>query len=76
MSSYIYIQFPRFNADFRVKMCCAADPRGRLIGLRGFITAVGDIDLATRIYLKARASRGDKFSANLRRGVRFTFYAR
>lgn len=76
MNSYIYIQFPRFNADFRVKMCCAADTRGRLIGLRGFVSEVGDIDLATRIYLKARASRGGKFTAKLRRGIRFTFYAR
>lgn len=76
MSSYIYIQFPRFNADFRVKESSDANPRGRLIGLRGFIEAVGDIGLATRIYLKARASRGDKFTAKLRRGVRFTFYAR
>lgn len=76
MSTYLYLQFPRFSADFRVKMCCATDTRGRLIGLRGFISAVGDIDLATRIYLKARASRGDKFTAKLRRGIRFTFYAR
>ena len=76
MSNYIYIQFPRFNTDFRVKQTSAADTRGRLIGLKGFITAVGDIDLATRIYLKARASRGEKFTAKLRRGIRFTFYAR
>lgn len=76
MYNYIYLQFPRFNSDFRVKQTSAADPRGRLIGLRGFVTAVGDIDLATRIYQKARASRGDKFTAKLRRGVRFTFYAR
>lgn len=76
MNNYLYLQFPRFNADFRVKQTSAADTRGRLIGLQGFVSAVGDIDLATRIYLKARASRGDKFTAKLRRGVRFTFYAR
>lgn len=76
MYNYLYLQFPRFNSDFRVKMCSAADTRGRLVGLHGFVTAVGDIDLATRIYLKARASRGDKFTAKLRRGVSFTFYAR
>lgn len=76
MNNYLYLQFPRFNTDFRVKQTSAADTRGRLIGLRGFITAVGDFDLATRIYLKARASRGGKFTAKLRRGIRFTFYAR
>ena len=76
MYNYIYLQFPRFNADFRVKQTSAADTRGRLIGLRGFVTAVGDINLAIRIYRKARTSRGDKFTARLRRGIRFTFYAR
>lgn len=76
MSTNLYLQFPRFNADFRVKQTSAADTRGRLIGLRGFISAVGVIDQATRIYLKARASRGAKFTAKLQRGIRFTFYAR
>lgn len=76
MYNYLYVQLARFNADFRVKQTSAADTRGRLIGLKGFVDAVGDIDLATRIYLKARASKGDKFTAKLRRGIRFTFYAR
>lgn len=69
-------QFPGFNRDFRVKCTSAADTRGRLIGLYGFVSIVGDIDLATRIYQRARNSRGDKFQAKLRRGVCFNFYAR
>lgn len=72
----IYSQFPGFNLHFRVKLTSANDRPGRLIGLRGFVAAVGDIDLATRIYIAAFNSRGDKFQRRLRRGICFTFYAR
>lgn len=72
----IYRQFQGFNMHFRVKLTTTQDTRGRLIGLRGFINAVGDIELASRIYLAAYNSRGDKFQRRLRRGICFTFYAR
>lgn len=72
----LYSQFPGFNMHFRVKLSTSQDTRGRLIGLRGFVAAVGDIDLATRIYTAAFNSRGDKFQRRLRRGICFTFYAR
>lgn len=72
----IYSQFPGFNLHFRVKLTTNNDKRGRLIGLKGFVNAVGDIDLATRIYIAAYNSRGDKFQRRLRRGICFTFYAR
>lgn len=72
----IYSHFQGFNMNFRVKLTTTQDTRGRLIGLRGFINAVGDIDLATRIYLAAYNSRGDKFTRRLRRGLCFTFYAK
>lgn len=72
----IYSQFPGFNMHFRVKLTTNNDTRGRLIGLRGFVAAVGDIDLATRIYIAAFNSRGDKFTRRLRRGLCFTFYAK
>lgn len=72
----IYSQFPGFNMHFRVKLTTPSDTRGRLIGLRGFVTAVGNIELATRIYIAAFNSRGDKFQRRLRRGICFTFYAR
>ena len=72
----LYSQFPGFNLQFRVKLTTKSDTRGRLIGLRGFVHAVGDIELATRIYIAAYNSRGDKFTRRLRRGYCFTFYAR
>lgn len=72
----IYSQFPGFNMHFRVKVTTSQDTRGHLVGLKGFVNAVGDIELATRIYIAAYNSRGDKFTRRLRRGLCFTFYAR
>lgn len=68
--------FTMFNYFFRCKLTTPDNSRGTLVGVSGFIAAVGDDDLACRIYRAAVRSRGDKFTRRLRRGLRITFYAR
>lgn len=72
----LYNLFAGFNQHFICKVTTPSDSRGRLVGIRGFVAACGDLDLALRIYSSAFRSRGDKFTRRLRRGICITFYAR
>lgn len=76
MLHLLYNQFPAFNRDFRCKVQARSEKKGTLVGVLGYVNAVGDIALASRIYQRARASRGDKFTRRLRRGLVITFYVK
>ena len=62
-----------FRRFFLCKVTCSEWPKGRMLGSAGLIELVG-VDYAERLVSRAWESRGDRFTARLRRGLVFDFY--
>lgn len=64
------------NRNFKIKVTGMVDGRkiNTLVGVRGLIAYVGDIELTNRLIARAFDSMSDKQVCKLRRGIRITFY--
>ena len=60
---------------YRVKVTSAEYPKGRLLGLQGFLTLVGE-EMAIKLLTRAENGKTDKITCRLRRGLRFDFYVK
>lgn len=61
--------------DYYVKWQDANCKKGRLLGLCGFVSLVGE-ELAVRLFSRAQKSKSDKITCRLRRGAVVTFYVK
>ena len=64
------------NRNFKIKVTGMVEGRkiNTLVGVRGLIAYVGDIDLVNRLIGRAFDSMNDKEVCKLRRGIRISFY--
>lgn len=64
------------NRNFKVKISGLYDGQkvNTLVGVRGLVRMIGDIDLTNRLLDRAFASMDDKCICKLRRGIKITFY--
>lgn len=64
------------NRNFKIKDSGIVEGRkvNTLVGVRGFLAYVGDIELANRLLNRAFESANDKEICKLRRGIRISFY--
>lgn len=64
------------NRNFKIKVSGIVEGRkvNTLVGVRGFLAYVGDIELANRLLNRAFESANDKEICKLRRGIRISFY--
>ena len=70
-STYSALRF--MCRDYYVKYSDASCPHGRLLGLCGLVSIVGE-ELAVRLFSRAQRSKSDKITCKLRRGAVVTFY--
>lgn len=65
------------NSRFKIKVS-GVDENGKklntLVGVKGLIRLIGDIQLVNKMLKKAFAGMLDKFVQKLRRGVKISFY--
>lgn len=64
------------NKNFKVKISGLYDGQkvNTLVGVRGLVRMVGDIDLTNRLLDRAFNSADDKCVCKLRRGLKVSFY--
>lgn len=64
------------NRNFKVKISGLYDGQNvnTLVGVRGLVRMVGDIDLTNRLLDRAFNSADDKCVCKLRRGLKISFY--
>lgn len=64
------------NRNFKVKISGLYDGQkvNTLVGVRGLVSMVGDIDLTNRLLDRAFNSADDKCVCKLRRGLKVSFY--
>lgn len=64
------------NRNFKVKISGLYDGQkvNTLVGVRGLVRMVGDIELTNRLLDRAFASMDDKCICKLRRGIKISFY--
>lgn len=64
------------NRNFKVKISGLYDGQkvNTLVGVRGLVRMVGDIDLTNRLLDRAFNSADDKCVCKLRRGLKVSFY--
>lgn len=64
------------NRTFKIKISGVLDGSkiNTLVGVRGFLEYVNDIELANRLLDRAFASCEDKEICKLRRGIKVSFY--
>lgn len=64
------------NRNFKIKVSGMVSGRkiNTLVGVAGFVSFVGDIDLCNRLLNRAFGSMNDKEVCKLRRGIRISFY--
>ena len=64
------------NRNFKIKVSGMYDGKKlhTLVGVKGMIDLIGDIDLTNRLLDRAFNSMDDKCSCKLRRGIRVDFY--
>lgn len=64
------------NRNFKIKVSGIVNGSkvNTLVGVRGFLAYVGDIELANRLLDRAFNSANDKEICKLRRGIRISFY--
>lgn len=65
------------NHNFKIKISGMVDGRkvNTLVGVRGLIAYVGDVELVNRLLGRAFHCMDDKQVCKLRRGIRISFYA-
>ena len=69
------IPLNRMCERYRVKVTCDEWPKGRLLGLHGFLELVGE-ELAIKLLARAEKGKTDRITCRLRRGLRFDFYVK
>lgn len=64
------------NRNFKIKVTGIVDEKkvNTLVGVRGLIAYVGDIELVNRLLGRAFGSMSDKEVCKLRRGIAIHFY--
>lgn len=64
------------NRNFKIKVTGMYQGKKlhTLVGVKGMLELIGDIDLANRVLKRAFNSKEDKCTCKLRRGIRFDFY--
>lgn len=64
------------NRNFKIKVTGIVEGRkiNTLVGVKGLIAYVGDIELTNRLIDRAFNSMSDKQVCKLRRGIRISFY--
>lgn len=74
---YNGLEFPitKINRTFKIKVFGMFNGKkiNTLVGVSGLIRIVG-MEMANKMLRKAFASKEDKFTAKLRRGIKVTFY--
>lgn len=66
----------RINRNFKIKVTGMVEGKkiNTLVGVRGLIAYVGDIELTNRLIGRAFNSKNDKQVCKLRRGIAIHFY--
>ena len=64
------------NHNFKIKVTGMVDGKkvNTLVGVRGLIAYVGDVELVNRLLNRAFGTMNDKEVCKLRRGIRISFY--
>lgn len=64
------------NHNFKIKVTGMVDGKkvNTLVGVRGLIAYVGDVELVNRLLKRAFGTMNDKEVCKLRRGIRISFY--
>lgn len=64
------------NRNFKIKVTGMVDGKkvNTLVGVRGLIAYVGDVELVNRLLNRAFGTMNDKEVCKLRRGIRISFY--
>ena len=64
------------NHNFKIKVTGMVDGKkvNTLVGVRGLIAYVGDVELVNRLLNRAFNTMADKEVCKLRRGIRISFY--
>ena len=64
------------NRNFKIKVTGMVDGKkvNTLVGVRGLISYVGDVELCNRLLNRAFNTMADKEVCKLRRGIRISFY--
>lgn len=64
------------NRNFKIKVYGMVDCKNvnTLVGVRGLIAYVGDVELVNRLLKRAFGTMNDKEVCKLRRGIRISFY--
>lgn len=68
----------RINKDFRIKVYGTFNGKkvNKLVGVKGLIEMVGDVELVNKMLRRSYDSKEDKTVCKLRRGVKITFYCK
>lgn len=66
----------QINRNFKIKVYGMYNGKkvNTLVGVRGFLEMVADIELSNRLLDRAFGTMKDKEVCKLRRGIKFTFY--
>ena len=64
------------NRDWKIKVSGIYEGRkiNTLVGVRGFLAVVGDVELCNRLLDRVWACMDDKCVCKLRRGIKISFY--
>ena len=64
------------NRNFKIKVTGMVDGKkvNTLVGVRGLIAYVGDVELCNRLLNRAFGTMNNKEVCKLRRGIRISFY--
>lgn len=64
------------NRNFKIKVTGMVNGKkvNTLVGVRGLIAYVGDVELVNRLLGRAFGTMNDKEVCKLRRGIRISFY--
>lgn len=66
----------QINRNFKIKVSGLYEGQkvNTLVGVRGLVSMIGDIELTNRLLDRAFASMDDKCICKLRRGIKISFY--
>ena len=76
MTTTLAYKTREINRNFKIKVYGMVDGKkvNTLVGVRGLIAYVGDVELVNRLLKRAFGTMNDKEVCKLRRGIRISFY--
>ena len=76
MTTTLAYKTREINCNFKIKVYGMVDGKkvNTLVGVRGLIAYVGDVELVNRLLKRAFGTMNDKEVCKLRRGIRISFY--